>query len=226
MMSDWNWKKWFSNQRQKSAVVCVPIVAKKHNDIVLMLSKRLPRLCKGLADCYVVEIKGDDFEILRSQKEYSDKFHSVTVFAHPDDSFENFAVDVGPSSETPVLPPEWWSKSPPESNMMVAHVCQGFRIMTALQWAKVFPNWVSYRANVDAFLVGEDDDLLWASVAKAIIAAAAKSQKPSALKNRIRAIYYDKFAELSERGRPKDEVHMMHFQAAMDSLVSSDEVQR
>ncbi len=211
-----NW--WRRRRPQDNAIVCVPI-AQWPNDIIRMLSDRLPHLCEGLADCYIVNVKPSTLRPNAKQLRSATLF---AFFAHPDDSYQNFAVNLDTAQGKATLTPEWWSSQALEFNMIVAHVCQGARILARPEWKKVFPNWVSYKSDVCAFVRSDADEHLWAGVAKEIVAAAIRDQKASALKNRIRSIYYEKMADVDD-GSPTGRLQAMLFQAAVDALVSSEE---
>lgn len=204
--------------RRSLVVLFVPSSSHRPNDPVEVMSETVPSLCGG-SNCIVVREKlGHFLSLLPAGKGKDAKF--VVLFAHPADSLMGFEVNNPAGAGQGVLESSWWRRPDHAFDVLVAQTCGGHRILDDSSWQDVFPNWVSYKVDIEAFLVTERDRSIWAEISSEIVDAALESRTAASLTNRIHAAYRRKMADVSDFREPHNVVHVMHFQKAMDGLVS------
>jgi hypothetical protein len=204
--------------KRRLIVLFVPSRRRRPNDPVEVMSETLPSLCGG-SSCVVIREKPYRFlSLLPAGKEKMTQF--IVLFAHPSDSLTGFDVNSPSDAGRDVLESSWWQRPDLPFKVLVAHTCGGRRILDERAWQEVFQNWVSYDVDIDAFLVTERDRKIWAEIGNAIVHATLESRTAASLTNRIRSAYLGKMADVSDFREPHNAVHVMHFQKAMDGLVS------
>jgi hypothetical protein len=208
--------------RKSQIVVLVPSRRRGSSDPVKAISSFLPSLCKRLSRCILIPTRPPHFvDTLPANEGRGTK--RVVLFAHPADSLLGFEANNLTLSGDDCLTAEWWRRPGRHFEMLVAHVCQGQKVLEHMSWRDVFPNWVSYRDSIDAFLSSEHDKKIWAEIGVDIVEATTESRTAEHLTNRIRSAYILKIAEIGDFNNPRDVIHVIHFQNAMERLVFSQD---
>jgi len=217
-------RKWL--KRGDNATACLVLFVprgRRANDPVRTVYAFLPAACRKSAEVRLLEEKPSAATKAAHSKPGKAAARSVVLFAHPLESHSGFAVNAVNGRDEDALTVEWWNESGYQVQALVAHVCHGCRILNRESWRAIFPNWVSYTVDIHALLVEKRDRQIWALIAKAIVDATQEYDSVVGLKERICASYLEAMEDLSESNMERDIVHMLHFQKAMDGIMSSDE---
>jgi hypothetical protein len=224
MISGLKLKRWWYRHRKGNhqVVLLIPSRRRGSADPVAAISSLLPSLCSGMSECRVIDPKPDHIsDALVALKVRSKRL--AVLFAHPTDSFGGFEANGPLISDVDFIAPEWWTTPQQQWEILMAHVCNGQKVLDSPLWKTVFPNWVSYKVLLEALTFTDYDRKLWADIAMAFVTAAIESRTAENLSNRIRAVYLNKIADLGDFGNPRDIIHIIHFQGALDGIVYHQE---
>jgi hypothetical protein len=191
-------------------------------DPVEVIAQSLPSTCGLYSTCVEIPEKPPYLSSVLPQRRRK-LARRVVLFAHPSNTFEGFEVNKAKTAGYDVLPPPWWHNSSMPSEILVAHVCYGERVLTKNDWSKIFPRWISYRNRIDALMHDPGDKAIWAQIALDVINATIESPNVLSLSHQLKAVYESKMAELSADIQGSNVLHLMHFQNALENLVSSGE---
>ncbi len=216
------------SKKSRYLVIFVPFRSNSdHIDPVAALAEPISRLCGRFPRCVVIEEKPTHFSDVSRLTGVRRLPRYIILFAHPSTFLPGFATRRANGEEDALTIP-WWQTSNHRFEMMVAHVCRGKSILNKRDWRPVFPKWVSYTADIRAFLPTSRDRKIWARIGKAIIDAAVSTRSPGALKDRICAAYLEAMAQLKESyklpGTERNIIHILHVQKALDGVMSNEDL--
>jgi hypothetical protein len=202
-------------------VLLVPYRRDTSSDPVVALSSIIRNCCRGSADSIFMPKRPDHFSEI--QPTGRRLWRHVVLFAHPSPSADGFAVNPQEGEQQSSLTTEWWYTQNHKFDLIVAHVCNGQRILGRTEWQQLFPNWISYDVDIHTLLMTSRDRKLWGEVAESIVNAAAISNTLKSAKDRIRSSYLLKMAYLRDSGTKRDLIHLLHFQKALEGITSNEE---
>jgi hypothetical protein len=202
-------------------VLLVPFKRDKSTDPVVELSPIIRDSCIGSANPIFLPKRPEHFsEIQLAGRRL---WRQVVLFAHPSPTADGFAVNPQDAGWQSSLTTDWWYTQDHEFDLMVAHVCNGHRILSREEWQQIFPKWISYDIDIHALLMNSRDNKLWGEIGASIVKAAVETDTIKTLKARIHDAYRQKMAQIRNSGMRRDIIHLLHFQRAMDGLTSNEE---
>lgn len=148
----------------------------------------------------------------------------IILFAHSALNMQGFAVNPGPDGGD-VLLLRWWQRSEGSYEILLAFVCRGAEILSRPLWRETFPIWVSFRADIQAFLASAKGTELWARIAERIVQATLASRSAMSLKARLESLFSEEMADLWDSLDPKsgDNLNVVYLEKCIDSLSSSED---
>lgn len=144
---------------------------------------------------------------------------SLFLVAHPSKNRVGFAAAVGLQPLTPA-----WFERASRWHILVAHVCEGARILRRPGWQAVFPQWVSYEESLYFFACFERGRILWRQAIDRMVDAAAASEGATDCREKISAVYDGLIEEIEDDmiAEEGDILHAMYFKRAKEALTMSD----
>lgn len=144
----------------------------------------------------------------------------MALFAHPNASENEFAINPSKTVKLASLPPRWWQTASHQYEFIYAHVCNGASILSREPWTAVFPRWVSYQMVVQVFLGTPRAQERWTELGTNLLIGTWQSENVDGLFLRVQATYYEVMARLWDTfdARGGDDITLAFLEKALAAL--------
>jgi hypothetical protein len=206
--------------RRRFLVMFIPYLPYGDSDAVAALAPRIRRKIKHRHLHTQLDEFVDSFRSVARQSKL-ELPSRVVLFAHPCPSHTGFAVNSATSAET--LRADWWRYPGARYEFIVAHVCRGAEVLRRASYREVFPEWISYREDIEVYTGSPAADERWVQLTDGIIRAAWESESFTSATLRLQAVYTNALAQVydTKRAEDGDSLTLIHFMGALEALTTS-----
>lgn len=206
--------------RQRFLVMFIPYPPYGDRDAVAALAPRIRRKIKNRHLHAQLDEFVDSFAAV-ARKCRLELPSRLVLFAHPCPGHTAFAVNSAAGTET--LRADWWRYPGARYEFMVAHVCRGADVLQGASYRQVFPDWISYREDIEVYTGSPAAEERWDQLTDGIIQAVWESDSMISASLRLQAVYRNALAHVYDTRRAEDGdfLTLIHFMGALEALTTS-----